>query len=154
MSASIESILADLGITLPQPAKAAANYAPFVIAGPFLYVSGQLPMANGAVAVQGRLGDGLNVEEGKEAARLCTINVLAQAKAALHDLERIAQCVRLNGFVAATAEFTEHPAVMNGASDLIAAALGDRGRHSRIAVGCASLPLGAAVEVDAVFLIR
>lgn len=154
MLSTIEDRLSDLGVTLPSPPKAAANYAPFVVAGSLLFVSGQLPMQEGAVVIKGKLGDGLGVDEGKQAARLCVINVLAQAKAALGDLERIVQCARLNGFVAAAPGFTDHPAVMNGASDLIAQALGERGSHSRIAVGCASLPMDAAVEVDAIFVIE
>lgn len=151
MTPSIEARLAEAGITLPTAAAPAANYAPYALAGNLLYVSGQLPMDQGAIAVKGKLGEDLSVEDGQKAARLCAINILAQAMAALGDLERIAHCLRLNGFVNATEDFSDHPAVINGASDLIVAALGDKGKHSRIAVGCSGLPFGAAVEVDAVF---
>lgn len=151
MTISIEARLAELGITLPEAAAPAANYAPHALAGTLLYVSGQLPMDQGVIAVRGKLGRDVSVEEGQQAARLCAINILAQAKAALGDLERIELCLRLNGFVNAADDFFQHPAVINGASDLIAAALADKGKHSRIAIGCSGLPFGAAVEVDAVF---
>ena len=118
-----------------------------------LFVSGQLPLKDGKVAVAGKLGADVDLDQGQEAARLCAINILAQAKAALRDLDRIVQLLRLNGFVNAAPGFADHPKVLNGASDLMVEVLGNKGRHTRIAVGCASLPLGAAVEIDAIFAV-
>ena len=153
MSNTVDERLAALGITLPPAAAPAANYVPFVLEGGLLTISGQLPIENGAVAVTGRLGDTVLLEDGQRAARLCAINLLAQAKAALGDLGRIRRCVRLGGFVASTPAFTDHHLVMNGASDLIAQALGEAGKHARAAVGTSSLPRNAAVEVEALFAV-
>jgi enamine deaminase RidA (YjgF/YER057c/UK114 family) len=153
MAGTIEARLKALDITLPAAKAAIGTYVPFVHLGGQLIVSGQLPLKDGALAVTGRLGDGVDVPAGQTAARLCALNILAQAKTALGDLDRIVQLLRLNGFVAAAPGFADHPKVVNGASDLMVAILGDRGRHTRIAVGCASLPLNAAVEIDAVFAI-
>lgn len=152
MTGRIARRLAELGIELPAPAAPAANYVPFVRSGGLLFIAGQLPMQSGKVAVLGKLGADVSIEEGQRAARLCAINLLAQARAALDgDLDRVVRCVRLGGFVACGAEFTQHPAVINGASDLMVEVLGDAGRHARFAVGAPSLPFGAAVEVDATF---
>lgn len=152
MTESIESRLAALGITLPKPAVPAANYVPFVITGRLLVISGQLPMGPDGLAYKGKLGREFDVAAGKDAARLCAINILAQAKAALNGaLHRLTRCVRLGGFVNAVEDFTEHPAVINGASDLIAQVMGEAGRHARAATGAGSLPFGAAVEIDAIF---
>jgi enamine deaminase RidA (YjgF/YER057c/UK114 family) len=153
MAGEIESRLHALDLVLPEVATPIANYVPFVHDGGQLFVSGQLPMRDGKVAVTGIVGETLSLEQGVEAARLCLLNVLAQAKKALDDLDRITQVLRLSGFVAAGSGFTDHPKVINGASDLLVEILGDKGRHSRIAVGCVSLPLGAAVEIDAIFAI-
>ena len=153
MPNSIEERLKALGITLPPAAAPAANYVAFVLEGGLLTISGQLPMENGAVAVKGKLGDGVSLEEGQRAARLCAINILAQAQAALSDLVRIRRCIRLGGFVASTPLFTDQHKVVNGASDLIADVLGQAGRHARAAVGVSSLPLDAAVEVEATFAV-
>lgn len=150
MSDSIQDRLAQLGITLPPAAAPAANYVPYVISGHHLYLSGQLPIENGAVAVTGLLGRDVDVARGQRAAELCAINILAQAQAALGDLSRIKRVVKLNGFVASMPTFVEQHLVMNGASNLIAAVLGEPGKHARAAVGMASLPLNAAVEIDAV----
>ncbi len=129
-----------------------ANYVPFTISGKQVFVSGQLPMRSGQVAYTGRLGDGVSIEDGEAAAALCAINLLAQAKNACGgDLAKLGRCLKLGGFVASTADFTDHPKVVNGASNLIAEAMGDAGQHARFAVGVSSLPLGAAVEVDAIF---
>ena len=151
MSETAEARLAALGITLPGPAAPAANYVPFVLAGKQLFVSGQLPLSAGKVLFSGRLGADLELEDGVAAARLCAINILAQAKAALGDLEKIVRCVKLGGFVACTSDFTDQPKVINGASDLMVEVLGERGRHARFAVGAPALPLGVAVEIDALF---
>jgi enamine deaminase RidA (YjgF/YER057c/UK114 family) len=153
MSDPIDQRLRDAGIVLPNPAAPAANYVPFVLEGAMLTISGQLPLETGAVAVTGKLGGGVSLEDGQRAARLCAINILAQAQAALGDLGGIVRCIRLGVFVASTPDFTEQHKVANGASDLIAAILGDAGRHARAAVGVPSLPLDAAVEVDAIFAI-
>jgi enamine deaminase RidA (YjgF/YER057c/UK114 family) len=153
MSHDIDARLAAKGITLPTPAAPAANYVAFVIEGGLLTISGQLPMENGVPAIKGKLGAGVSLEDGQRAARLCAVNILAQAQAALGDLGRIRRCVRLGGFVASTPEFVEQHKVVNGASDLIAGILGDAGKHARAAVGVPSLPLDAAVEVEALFAV-
>ena len=141
--------LAELGVVLPPAAAPAANYSPFAVAGSLLFISGQLPLRDGQLTCSGRLGDAVTVDEGYQAARLCAINIIAQIHAA-GALERVRRIVRLGGFVACTADFTGHPKVVNGASDLLVEVFGDAGRHARAAVGCPSLPLGAAVEVEAV----
>jgi enamine deaminase RidA (YjgF/YER057c/UK114 family) len=149
-----EAKLRALGLDLPSPAAPLANYVPFVISGSLLFVSGQLPFAaDGKLdpAHVGKVGATVSIEAGKAAARLCVINVLAQAKVALGDLERIARCVRLGGFINAAQGFANLPPVMNGASDLIVEVLGDLGRHARSTVGVAELPLDSAVEVEAIF---
>lgn len=152
MSGQIAARLNDLGIVLPAPPPAAGAYVPFVITDNLVYVAGQLPMDNGALLYTGRLGDTIGVEEGALAAQLCAINLLSHLQAACAgDLDRVRRVVRLGGFVAASADFTEHPRVVNGASELMVAVFGESGRHARAAVGCVSLPLGACVEVDGVF---
>ncbi|MBB4266844.1 RidA family protein [Roseospira visakhapatnamensis] len=149
MSGRIEARLADLGVTLPDAAAPVANYVPFVRTGALVVVSGQIPVVDGAPAFTGLLGDGLTVEQGQAAARQCAINLVAQIRAACDgDLDRVARVVRLGVFVAATATFTDHAKVANGASDLMVEVFGDAGRHARAAVGCASLPLGVPVEVE------
>ncbi|HEX5079631.1 MAG TPA: RidA family protein [Geminicoccaceae bacterium] len=152
MTSDLERRLAEQGLELPPPAAPAANYQPYTISGKLLFVSGQLPLRDGRIAVGGRLGDGVTLEQGQEAARLCALNILAQAKAACGgDLGRLRHCLKLGGFVSCTPGFVDHPKVVNGASDLIAGVMGAAGRHARFAVGCASLPLDAAVEVEAIF---
>lgn len=153
MATTIEERLAALNLELPSPAAPAANYSPFLVNGPRLYVSGQLPVGADGIAYSGHVGSDLDIDQAQQAARLCALNILAQAKAALGDLERIDQCLKLGGFVSSTPDFTDQPLVINGASDLMVAVLGDKGRHTRFAVGASSLPLGAAVEVDALFAI-
>ncbi len=150
----IENRLTELGVRLPTPAAPVANYVPFVRSGNLLFISGQLPFgADGAMdaASVGKLGGKISPEQGQAAARLCAINVLAQAQAALGSLEKIVRCVRLTGFVAVEAGFLPIPGVVNGASDFMVAVLGDKGRHARSAVGVAQLPLDAAVEIEATF---
>lgn len=151
MSDTIEKRLADLGVTLPAAAPPAANYVPFVRSGNLLFTSGQLPLKDGKLEVAGLLGRDVDMAGGREAAKLCAINVLALAKAALSDLGNIVRVVKITVFVASTPDFTEQHVVANGASDFLVAALGDRGKHARAAIGMASLPLNAAVEVEAVF---
>ncbi|MBP0446774.1 RidA family protein [Roseomonas sp. SSH11] len=147
----IRARLAELGVTLPEPATPIANYVPAVITGSLLFVSGQVPMREGKIAYRGKLGSGVQVEIGQQAAQLCFINVLAQAQAALGSLDRVKRVVRLGGFIAAVPEFTQHAQVMNGASDLAVAVFDDIGRHARSTIGVPSLPGDAAVEVEAVF---
>ncbi len=149
-----ESKLAALGIKLPTPAAPVANYVSYVITGKLLYVSGQVCFGpHGALAPEhkGKLGAEVTAEAGLQAAQFCAINLLAQAKAALGDLDRIARCVRLGGFINARPDFAGLPQVMNGASDLMVGVLGERGRHARTTVGVAELPGDCAVEVDAIF---
>jgi enamine deaminase RidA (YjgF/YER057c/UK114 family) len=150
MGETIEKRLNDLGIALPAAAAPAANYVPFVRSGNLLFPSGQLPLKDGKLQASGLLGRDLDTAAGKEAAKLCAINVLAQAKAALGDLEKIRRLVKISVYVASAPDFTEQHLVGNGASDFFAEVLGERGRHARVAVGMASLPLNAAVEVEAV----
>jgi enamine deaminase RidA (YjgF/YER057c/UK114 family) len=152
MSGPISRRLAELGIDLPTPAAAVANYVPFVISGNLVFVSGQLPLEAGKLAVTGKLGAGLDVADGQKAARLCALNLLAQARAAAGgDIERVKRLVRLTAFVASAPDFTDQPKVVNGASDLMVDVLGDAGRHARVAVGAPSLPLDAAVEIEGIF---
>ncbi|WP_306028385.1 RidA family protein [Stappia sp. MMSF_3263] len=151
MSGKIEARIAELGVTLPQAAAPAANYVPFVRTGNQLFVSGQIPMSANGIEYQGKLGAGVSVEDGQAAARLCAINLLAQAKAALGDLDKVVRLVKIVGFVNSAPDFGDQPKVMNGASDFLVEALGDAGRHARSAVGVAGLPFGVAVEVEAIF---
>ncbi|WP_305987014.1 RidA family protein [Roseibium sp. MMSF_3544] len=151
---TIENRLADLGISLPEAAAPAANYVPFVKTGNQLFVSGQLPMASGKIEVTGKLGDTVGLDEGKAAAKACAINLLAQAKAATGDLDKVTRLVKIVGFVNSTADFTDQPQVINGASDFLVDVMGDKGRHARSAVSAASLPFGAAVEIEAIFEIE
>jgi enamine deaminase RidA (YjgF/YER057c/UK114 family) len=153
MSGKVEARLAALAITLPDAPVPVANYVPTLLAGNLLFISGQISKTADGTVLKGRLGAELTVAQGQEAARASALAILAQAKAAIGDLDRIAQVVKLTGFVAAAPEFTDHPQVINGASDLMVEVLGDSGRHTRAAVGVASLPLGCAVEIDAVLLI-
>ncbi|RUM99391.1 RidA family protein [Pseudaminobacter arsenicus] len=150
MGDTIEKRLQSMGINLPEAAAPAANYVPFVRTGNLLYPSGQLPMKDGKLHITGLLGRDIDTATGKEAAKLCAINVLAQAKAALGDLEKIARLVKITIYVASAPDFTEQHLVGNGASDFFADVLGERGKHARVAVGMAALPLNAAVEVEAI----
>ena len=150
MEENAEARLTRLGVTLPTAAAPAANYLPVVHYNGILFLSGQLPMGGQGVTFRGRLGDNVSVEDGRKAARLCAVNILAQAKAALGgDLERIERFLRITVFVASAPNFTEQHLVANGASDFLVEVLGERGRHARAAVGMAALPLDAAVEIDA-----
>ncbi len=153
---TIDARLKELGITLPTPAKAAANYVPFVVSGHQVFVAGQVPFnADGKFDHIGKVGTDFSVEEGQAAARLCGLNILAQVKAACDgDMERIVRCVKLGVFVNCPPDFGDHPKVANGASDLMVEVLGDKGRHARFAVGAPSLPFNVAVEIDAVFEIK
>ncbi len=151
---TIESRLAELGVTLPNAPAPAANYVPYVQAGDIVYVSGQV--SNGPDGfITGKLGADMSVEEGAAAARNCAVSLLAQVKAACEgDIERLVRVVKLTGFVNSTVDFTDQPKVINGASDFLVEALGDAGRHARSAVSAASLPLGVAVEIEGIFQIK
>jgi enamine deaminase RidA (YjgF/YER057c/UK114 family) len=148
----IAARVAELGLTLPAAPSPAANYVPFVVTGKLVYISGQLPIKDGAVQHLGRAGEGVAIEDGYASARLCALNVVAQVAAAVGDrLSRVKHCVNVTVFVNAIPEFTEHPRIANGASDLLVEIFGDAGKHSRAAVGVCSLPRGALTEVQAVF---
>ena len=152
MAGTVEKKLATLGIALPAAASPVANYVPFVRSGNLLTVSGQLCFGpDGKLVAKGRLGDTVSIEDGQKAARACAINMLAQLKAALGDLDKIVRVIRLGGFINSAPGFADGPKVMNGASDLMVEALGDRGRHARSTVGVAALPADAAVEVEGQF---
>jgi len=155
MAGRIAARLAELGIALPEPAAPLANYVPFVGWGGLVVISGQLPMEHGALSATGKLGDdGLTIEQGQAAARLCFINLLAQLRVACGgDLDRVQQVVRLGGFIAAGPKFTDHAKVMNGASDLAAAVFGEAGRHARSTIGVPSLPANSPVEVEGMFAV-
>lgn len=155
MPTSFTDALSALDLTLPQPAAAVANYIPTNLSNDgTLYVSGQIPFVDGDVAYQGHLGGPTTLEDGYAAARICALNVLAQVATAVdNDLDRVQACNKLTVFVAATADFEQHAGVANGASDLIVAVLGERGRHARSAIGMASLPFNASVEVEAIFAV-
>jgi enamine deaminase RidA (YjgF/YER057c/UK114 family) len=150
----VDQKLAELGIGLPTPAAPVANYVPFVRTGNLVVISGQLclgPDGKLSDAHKGKLGAEVLPDKGQEAARLAAINVLAQLKSAVGDLDKVVRCVRLGGFINAMPNFATLPAIMNGASDLMVAVLGDKGRHARTTIGVAELPLDAAVEVEAMF---
>lgn len=153
----IERTLAELGIELPRPAAPVANYVPFVRSGSLVTISGQLPFGpDGALAPAyvGTVGADVSPAAATDAARLCAINVVAQLRAAIGDLDGVVRCVRLGGFVRSAPDFTAHAAVMNGASDLAVAIFGEAGRHARSTVGVAGLPLGACMEVEGMFEVR
>ncbi|WP_435142019.1 RidA family protein [Pseudopelagicola sp. nBUS_19] len=150
---SIETRLAELGVTLPDASAPAANYVPFVQTGEIVYVSGQISMRSGGL-ITGKLGADLAVEDGAAAAKTCAIGLLAQVKAACDgDLTRLIRVIKLTGFVNSTADFMDQPKVINGASDFLVEALGDKGRHARSAVSAAALPMGVAVEIEGIFQI-
>lgn len=150
----IEAKLATLGVTLPDAPAPAANYVPFVVDGNTVYVSGQISLGPDGL-ITGKLGAGVSIEDGAAAARSCAISLLAQLKVACGgDIDRLDRVIKLTAFVNSTADFTEQPKVVNGASDFLVEALGDKGRHARSAVSAASLPLGVTVEIEAIFAIK
>ena len=151
MAGKVDARLSELGITLPEAAAPVANYVGYVKTGNLVFVSGQITLKDGKPVFLGKLGADISLEDGQSAAKLCAINIVAQLKAACDgDLDRVQRIVKLDGFVNSTPDFTDQPKVINGASDIMAAVFGDKGKHARAAVSVASLPLGVAVEVDAV----
>jgi enamine deaminase RidA (YjgF/YER057c/UK114 family) len=153
MTDIIEAKLAELGLTLPAAAAPVAAYVPVVVAGGLAHVSGQLPFIDGAL-VKGRLGEDVSVEDGTAAAKACGLMILAQLKAALGSLDKVERIVKLGAFINSTGDFTAQPQIANGVSELMVAVFGDAGKHARSAVGVPVLPLGAAVEVDAIVAVR
>jgi enamine deaminase RidA (YjgF/YER057c/UK114 family) len=147
----VQRRLQELGIALPHAAAPVANYLGFVHSNRLLFVSGQLCFVDGVLVARGKLGQHVAVEEGQKAARICAINILAQVQAAVGDLDRVSRVVRLGGFVNSVPDFVDGSTVMNGASDLMVAVFGDRGRHTRSAVGVSALPGDAAIEVEGTF---
>ncbi|HYC46991.1 MAG TPA: RidA family protein [Burkholderiales bacterium] len=155
MTSAIEKKLADIGIELPPPGAPGGNYVPYVVVGDTVYMAGQVAREAGKMKYVGKVGKDLTVEQGAAAAKLCAVNLLAQLKAACGgDLDRVDRCVRLTGYVNSPPDFLEHPKVINGASDLMVAALGERGQHARTAIGVAALPMDSAAEVEAIFLLK
>jgi enamine deaminase RidA (YjgF/YER057c/UK114 family) len=155
MAGKIESRLAELGVTLPEASAPAANYIPFVVTGKLIMVSGQIPMVAGKIEGVGKVGRDLSTEQAAGIARICALNLIAQAKAACGgDLDKIARVVKLGGFVNCVDDYKEQPEVVNGASNLMVEVFGDAGRHSRFAVGTNALPRGVAVEVEGVFELK
>lgn len=151
MSTNITTKLDEMGLVLPEAVTPLGAYVHYVQTGNLLMISGQGPVSASGVAITGRLGADLDIEDGNRAAQICGLNIVARLHTALGgDFDRVTRIVRLNGFVNSTADFTHHPAVINGASDLMFELFGDRGIHSRVALGVAALPMGWAVEIDAV----
>jgi len=147
----IDKRLAELGLEIPAAPKPVANYVPWLRTGDLVFISGQGPMLDGKIVYTGTLGDGVSVEDGAKAARLCAINIISQLREACDgDLDRVKRIVKLVGFVNASPSFADHPKVINGASDLMVEVFGDKGRHSRSAVGAPSLPFAISVEVEAI----
>jgi enamine deaminase RidA (YjgF/YER057c/UK114 family) len=152
MAGVIEAKLTELGIAVPQAAAPLANYIGYNVVGNLVVVSGQIPLVDGKIAVTGKVGAGVTIEQGQHAARICFVNLLAQLKAATGgDLDRVKRVVRLGGFIAAGPDFTQHALVMNGASDMAVAVFGEKGRHARTTIGVPALPGDAAVEVEGMF---
>lgn len=153
---TLDQHLASLGITLPTPSAPVAAYVPYVVTGNLVYISGQLPMENGKLTATGIVGTGhVDIAAAQKAARVCALNIVAQLKAACGgNLDRVVRCVKLGGFVASAADFYDHPQVVNGASELLEKIFGANGKHARFALGVASLPRNATVEIDAIFEIK
>jgi len=152
MPGKIEARLTELNIVLPQPPAPAGAYVPYVVSGSLVFVAGQIPFEDGEIRGKGKVGADFSIEEGQAFARICALNAIAQLKSACDgDLDRVRRCVRLGGFVACGSDFTDHPAVINGASNVVVEIFGDAGIHARAATGATSLPLGVAVELESVW---
>jgi enamine deaminase RidA (YjgF/YER057c/UK114 family) len=154
MTDTVDARLKALGLSLPAAPNPVANYVPYLAVGDLLFISGQISKAADGTVAAGTVGADVSIEAGQAAAKLCALNILAQAKAALGSLDRVKQVVKLTGFVNSAPGFGDHPKVVNGASDLMVEVLGDKGRHTRAAVGVSGLPLNSAVEVDAILLVE
>jgi len=154
MDGNVEARLKDLGVVLPQAPRPVANYVPSLRSGDLLFISGQISIDVDGKIITGQLGVDVSVDQGQAAAKRCAILILAQTKAALGNLDQVAQVVKLTGFVNASADFADHPKVINGASDFMVEVFGDKGRHTRAAVGVSSLPMNCAVEIDAILRIE
>ncbi len=151
---SVADRMNELGIELPPAPAPVGAYVPYVVSGSLMFISGQIPIRDGALIHEGKVPGEVSIEQGQECAALCFLNAVAQAKAALGDLERVERIVRMSGFVAVSEDFTAQPLVVNGASDLAVEIFGEKGRHSRVAVGVAELPLGAPVELDVILEVK
>jgi enamine deaminase RidA (YjgF/YER057c/UK114 family) len=152
MTGRIEQRLGERGIVLPPAMRAMANYVPYTITGRHVWVAGQGPFLDGKLHYNGRLGETLTIDDGRACARIVGLNVLAQVQAACGgDLDKVVRCVKLNGFVNSTADFTQHPEVINGCSELMIEVFGEAGRHARVAVGAPILPMGTSVEIHGLF---
>jgi enamine deaminase RidA (YjgF/YER057c/UK114 family) len=152
---AVAARLAGLGIVLPTPPTPVASYIPWVVTGKLVFIAGQVPFQDGKLQYVGKVGRDFSIEDGQKAARLCALNILAQLNVATGgDLDRVKRCAKVGGFVNGTADFTNMPQVVNGASELLVQVLGEAGKHARFAVGASSLPGGCAVEVDAVFELK
>jgi len=152
MTGRIQKRLDELGLILPPAPAPAANYVPYVVSGALVHISGQIPMEDGKIMHQGKVGADLSLEQGQAAAKVCAVNLMAQLRAACDgDLDRVRRCIKLGGFVNASADFEQHPAVINAASDLFGEVFGEAGQHARFAVGANSLPFNVAVEIDGIF---
>lgn len=154
MSGTVEAKINELGLELPSAPQPAGAYVQFYQSGNLLFVAGQIPFWNGELKYQGKVGQEFSIEEGQEAARLCALNIIAQAKEATGNLDKVARIVKLSGFVNCPTDFADHPKVINGASDLMGDVFGEKGKHTRIALGAGSLPLNVAVEIDAIIEIE
>ncbi|MCE2687342.1 MAG: RidA family protein [Rickettsiales bacterium] len=150
----INQKLNELGIKIPEPAVPIANYVGFIVSGKNIFISGQLPIENGELKYIGKVGANISVEDARKAARICAINILSQLKSACGNLEKVTKCIKLGVFVNSVEDFIDHPAIANGASDLMVEIFAEKGKHARSAVGSSSLPRGVAVEVDAIFEIE
>ncbi len=155
MQSAIDQRLAELGLILPEPGSPGGNYVPYVIAGDLVFISGQVCRKDGRLVCAGKVGRGVTVEDARQAALVCALNLIAHLKVACEgDLERVVRCVRLSGFVNSDPDFKNHPSVLNGASDVMTQIFGERGKHARTAVGVAALPGDASVEVEGIFQIQ
>ena len=150
MAGAIEQRLSDLGIDLPSAPQPAGSYVQHYTSGNLVFVAGQIPFWNGELKFQGKVGHDFSIEEGQEAAKICALNIIAQVKDAIGDLDKVVRIVKLSGFVNCPTDFADHPKVINGASDLMGEVFGEKGKHTRIALGAGSLPLNVAVEIDAI----
>ncbi|HAA91634.1 MAG TPA: hypothetical protein DCE33_04265 [Rhodospirillaceae bacterium] len=154
MMGQIDQRIEELGIELPAAAAPAGSYVPYVLSGNQLWIAGQVPFWDGKVKYRGKVGESASVDDAIASARLCGLNIIAQAKAALGDLDRVERVIKLGGFVNALPDFTDHPKIINGASDLIVEIFGEAGKHARFAVGAAGLPIDSTTEIDAVIAVR